>query len=203
MAFDTTWFTFEVQLDSGDTLEDKIPADSEADARATIRRVYPNAIGVRLLEKKTRPNRFATFDPSTASRRISTSKPAPAHRFNCPACHGSISLPESPPSYPLSCPHCGWAFQATSSGKSVILVQPLASPPTAPDSPEEAARPWHEVLEVDMGADLKAIRRAYLEQIRLYHPDKAAHLGPALIALAEQKTAEANLALQQALKARK
>ena len=45
-----------------------------------------------------------------------------------------------------------------------------------------------EVLGVEASADEKAVRKAYREEMARYHPDKVAHLGRELQALAHEKT---------------
>jgi len=47
------------------------------------------------------------------------------------------------------------------------------------------------------------IRAAYRREIRLYHPDRVAHLGPELLALAERKASEINLAYDYLLRQRR
>lgn len=50
------------------------------------------------------------------------------------------------------------------------------------------------LLEVPHDADPEAIHRAYRRLARLYHPDKVAHLGPEIRALAEKKMQALNAA---------
>jgi hypothetical protein len=52
----------------------------------------------------------------------------------------------------------------------------------------------HSVLGVAKGATAAEIRAAYLACIKLYHPDRVAHLGHELRELANQKTPEINRA---------
>lgn len=48
----------------------------------------------------------------------------------------------------------------------------------------------HEVLGVSPGASREEIQAAYRKIVQQYHPDKVAHLGPALQALAKEKFVE-------------
>lgn len=45
----------------------------------------------------------------------------------------------------------------------------------------------YEVLEVPRGTNMAEIRKAYLHQMRQYHPDKVAHLGKELQVFAEER----------------
>ncbi len=51
-----------------------------------------------------------------------------------------------------------------------------------------------DVLDLDLGATPKEIRKAYLQAIRKYHPDKSLHLPPELARDAEEKTKQLNTA---------
>jgi len=46
------------------------------------------------------------------------------------------------------------------------------------------------------GVTREQVRQAYLEQVKLYHPDRVTHLGPELRELAERKTLLLNLAFE-------
>lgn len=65
------------------------------------------------------------------------------------------------------------------------------------DPPQEeipaSFNPWR-VLGVPRDADQETIRNAFREQMRLYHPDKVAHLGGALRETAERKSKDINRA---------
>ena len=69
------------------------------------------------------------------------------------------------------------------------------SPPDAePPPPEKPPEDPYSVLGLEPGASAEEVRKAYREQMALYHPDKVAHLGPDL-----QRTAhEKSLAIQEA-----
>ena len=59
--------------------------------------------------------------------------------------------------------------------------------------PADAAQPaWdpYRVLQVERGAKAEEITRAYREQMKLYHPDRVAELGPELRKLAHEKSVE-------------
>lgn len=72
--------------------------------------------------------------------------------------------------------------------RAVRMLLPAPAPPRRP----EPAERWdpHFVLGVPRGASRKAITRAYREQLKGYHPDRVAHLGPELQRLAHEKTLE-------------
>lgn len=65
---------------------------------------------------------------------------------------------------------------------------------------KHTATHWHEVLGVQSDASITQIRTAYRRLQSQYHPDKVAHLGKDLIALAEQKSKEINRAFDEAMK---
>jgi preprotein translocase subunit Sec63 len=55
----------------------------------------------------------------------------------------------------------------------------------------------YEILGVEKNADMAAIRRAYQEKIRQYHPDLVAKMGPEIQELARQKSQKINNAYQE------
>jgi DnaJ-domain-containing protein 1 len=59
-------------------------------------------------------------------------------------------------------------------------------------------RPWHEVLGVAASASQDEIRKAYIQLLKQYHPDKVFDLGEDLKNLATKKTAEINQAYAEA-----
>jgi len=65
--------------------------------------------------------------------------------------------------------------------------EPL-EPARIADPQKEAVPRWHDILGVPEEAPMSDIVSAYHRQIDLYHPDKVAHLGPELKAVAENKT---------------
>lgn len=85
-------------------------------------------------------------------------------------------------------------------------------PQTKPQPEEQAAhaRPeppprseaWFDILKVSPAASVDEIQAAFKSQIRQYHPDKVASLGPELRELAEEKSKAINTAYQEALRER-
>jgi len=76
-----------------------------------------------------------------------------------------------------------------------LLVMRFVRTLLAPAPPRPAAEPsglWdpHAVLGVARGASREEIARAYREQLKRYHPDRVADLGPELQRLAHQKTVD-------------
>jgi preprotein translocase subunit Sec63 len=71
------------------------------------------------------------------------------------------------------------------------VVRALLAPPrpSAPDGPPQRWDPWA-VLGVTRGASQDEIARAYREQLKRYHPDRVADLGPELQQVAHRKTVE-------------
>ena len=67
--------------------------------------------------------------------------------------------------------------------------------PPPPSSSGTAFDPYL-VLEIERNAGWEDIKRAYRERIKEYHPDKVAHLGAELRALAERKAKEINRAYE-------
>lgn len=68
-----------------------------------------------------------------------------------------------------------------------------------PPSDETAKLPWDpwRVLDVAPGASADEITRAYREQMKLYHPDRVADLGPELRTLAHEKSIEIQRAYEE------
>jgi preprotein translocase subunit Sec63 len=68
-----------------------------------------------------------------------------------------------------------------------FLLAPGARRPAA-----DGGRRWdpYAVLGITRGASHDQIVRAYREQVKLYHPDRVADLGPELQQVAHQKTVE-------------
>jgi DnaJ-domain-containing protein 1 len=71
------------------------------------------------------------------------------------------------------------------------VVRALLAPPrpSAPGEPPPRLDPWA-VLGVPRGASRDEIARAYREQLKRYHPDRVADLGPELQQVAHRKTVE-------------
>jgi len=206
MSLETTWFTFRVLIDGADPLEDKIPADSEAEALETVRRIYTGARSIELLRTETRESLFARFrpgmTPTGAASQAVNAILRPTATFTCQRCGVAVTFVQQSGTAPCACSNCHARYTVSAPGEDGPFVVRGESAPAKPTA-EPPTRPWHRVLDVEASADLRAIRNAYLNQIRLYHPDKVAHLGPDLIELAETRTAEINEALQSALRARR
>jgi preprotein translocase subunit Sec63 len=68
-----------------------------------------------------------------------------------------------------------------------FLLTPTVRAPVGPNG-----KPWdpYAVLGIARGASRDQIIRAYREQLKLYHPDRVADLGPELQQVAHQKTVE-------------
>ncbi len=71
------------------------------------------------------------------------------------------------------------------------VVRGLLAPPRPASDREAPSRwdPWA-VLGVTRGASRDEIVRAYREQLKRYHPDRVADLGPELQEVAHRKTVE-------------
>ncbi len=66
--------------------------------------------------------------------------------------------------------------------------------------PEDSPASWWEVLEVAPSAGTEEIRSAYHKLMKQYHPDRVAHLGKKLRAVAEQEAKAINEAYERALR---
>jgi preprotein translocase subunit Sec63 len=73
----------------------------------------------------------------------------------------------------------------------VRLVRALLERSLSPRGPEATPR-WdpHAVLGVGRGASREEIVQAYREQLKRYHPDRVADLGPELQQVAHRKTVD-------------
>jgi DnaJ-domain-containing protein 1 len=84
----------------------------------------------------------------------------------------------------------------------VFLVVPHfpEPPPVPPEAPKRkralnaGVRAALRALDLGEDAEFEDVRQAYREHVKLYHPDKVAHLGPDLKKVAEAKTKEFNAA---------
>lgn len=72
--------------------------------------------------------------------------------------------------------------------------------PTEPSQDSPTFDPF-EILSVERTASPIQIRKAYLEQIQLYHPDRVDHLGPELQKLAHEQTLNIRRAYDQLITA--
>lgn len=78
----------------------------------------------------------------------------------------------------------------------VRSLLPAEAPP-GPSRPQAGGWDPHAVLGVARGASADDITRAYREQMKAYHPDRVATLGPELQELAHKKTVEIQRAYDQ------
>jgi DnaJ like chaperone protein len=69
-----------------------------------------------------------------------------------------------------------------------------------PHESSQQHRPWWEVLGVPQIATRDEIARAYKRCISEYHPDKVAHLGEEIRAVAERRSKEINAAYDEAMR---
>lgn len=200
MSLETTWYHFELTFADADPLVDKIPAASETEARQTMQRIYGNARVIRLVKTETKANLAVGVEQAFAkAQSLRTS--GLLIKFTCPYCGNTLSFLKSQPPESIRCDSCQATFTVTLAQKGCFLIMPVVASNEATPEPTDA--PWWDVLQCDPAESTRAIRTAYLEQIRRYHPDKVAHLGEALIELAEARTAAINRALQEALKAKR
>ncbi|WP_309396044.1 J domain-containing protein [Cerasicoccus maritimus] len=75
--------------------------------------------------------------------------------------------------------------------------QRTATPPPQPKS-TPATQDFHTIFKLPADADFRAVKKAYLDALKRYHPDRVADLGEELVELAEQKTREYNEAFKAA-----
>ncbi|WP_309382213.1 J domain-containing protein [Cerasicoccus frondis] len=72
------------------------------------------------------------------------------------------------------------------------------APPPPKAKTATATQDFHAVFKLPVDADFKAVKKAYLDALKRYHPDRVADLGEELVELAEQKTREYNEAFKAA-----
>ena len=85
-----------------------------------------------------------------------------------------------------------WKFYYAPAARRRQAFQQKAEKPGSEDSSakRQEAKDPHTVLGVEPGATPEEIRQAYRRLAAQYHPDKVAHLGEELRALAEQRFKE-------------
>lgn len=83
----------------------------------------------------------------------------------------------------------GSARPASSSARS--------APPPHPPTDGPSKRTAHEVLGVPVSADQATIRKAYIELVKQYHPDRVANLAPEIKELAGRRMREINRAYEE------
>ena len=123
----------------------------------------------------------------------------------CFKCKCTLRIGLTAGSTKYRCPKCRTEFKVTRARRSpnVFLVMPELrqflndKAGNAPRPQPEEPRTVREALALfglARSADFAAVGQAYREQMKLYHPDKVAHLGPELQLLAESQTKRINLA---------
>jgi hypothetical protein len=212
MAAETTWYHYEVTLDGADPIAEKVPANTQAEARLKLARIYPGARTVRFVRKERKASVTGGFDPTRANRRVRSAKAASSPleglgRFPCPVCEQAVTHVLSEQTQRISCPSCQTELTLTPATGGLHYVAFAVEVPVQQTTSAASAGPatppdWQTVFGLSAEATKKDIRAAYLELIKAYHPDRVSHLGPELVAFAEAKTAELNEALKLALKAR-
>lgn len=171
---DNIWFEFELR-ERGETWREKTPARYYAEAVQTMQRVYPNAM-ITLISQ---------HDP------------------------GVDPLPKRGPS-PVEILREQREREQRQRKAEKKGEQPAGPPPEKPEkasAPNESAPSpageldFRAILKLDSDATLADAKKAYLREIKRYHPDRVADLGEEFAALAEQKAREINQAFVAAKKA--
>src|ERR1051326_3489351 len=120
----------------------------------------------------------------------------PSAAFGCVKCRVELRIPLKLDGTLYRCPQCGMNYKSVQANASspVILVIPAVGAGATAD-PGPLQRPGKHlpsevrgaltVLNLDEHATFETARQAHRELIKSYHPDKVAHLGPALQRLAE------------------
>jgi len=75
--------------------------------------------------------------------------------------------------------------------RSILHSRAKTGAVSGPEPAQRLQSP-HEILEVPPGSDFKAIKAAYQNKIRQYHPDKVADMGPEVREVAEKRSKEIN-----------
>lgn len=90
-------------------------------------------------------------------------------------------------------------MQANSKNPETQTPSSDDAPPPPPDEQRlsHSRRSAHEVLGVPPGADQDAIRKAYLDLVKQYHPDRVASLAPEIKELAGRRMREINQAYEE------
>ena len=117
--------------------------------------------------------------------------------FTCVNCSGNVGI--HPADGNQACPRCGAGYRVmpVEGQHPVFVVVPLsamASARAARRPAKPSLRSALMLLQLPEVATMEKVSQAYRELIKLYHPDKVAHLGPELRQLAESKTKEINAA---------
>ncbi len=104
----------------------------------------------------------------------------------CPSCSAKFAI-----SQVMENPIAFLLVSETTRVKSEQARQPTSSRPM----PERVKKAFTD-LGLMQDASLEDVRKAYRDLVRLYHPDKVAHLGAELKRVAETKTKEINAAYE-------
>ena len=75
--------------------------------------------------------------------------------------------------------------------RSILHSRAKTGAASGPEPAQRLQSPY-EILEVPSGSDFKAIKAAYQNKIRQYHPDKVADMGPEVREVAEKRSKEIN-----------
>jgi DnaJ-domain-containing protein 1 len=125
-------------------------------------------------------------------------------RISCVECGTALYLHLLETQFPCICPTCQTEYQRIQAAEEpwVFLILPSSRQPTpSPRRQQKRKRSLTPetldallLLELGNDATLKDVRRAYVEKVKQYHPDKVGHLGKEFQNIAEVKTAELNTA---------
>ncbi len=97
----------------------------------------------------------------------------------------------------------GYAFISLIISDKKVNNEESYSNETNSESDLNSGDMWYDILEVSPNSTLEEIKKAYLDKITKYHPDKVISLGKELQLLAEEKTKQINKAYSEALKIKK
>ncbi|SPF43776.1 hypothetical protein SBDP1_470047 [Syntrophobacter sp. SbD1] len=83
-------------------------------------------------------------------------------------------------------------FRASTGQKKQLQQEPDKHEAKTPEDPNKGRN--LEALNLDQGARPEEIRKAYLDAVKKYHPDKFVNYPPELVKAAEEKTKQINSA---------
>lgn len=95
-----------------------------------------------------------------------------------------------------------WVYTDSASGVPPRAEGPYGTPGPAPSRAEDPEDP-HTILGVATGATEDELKAAYRNQMKLNHPDKVAHLSPALQQFAAQQTLKVKAAYESLMARRR
>lgn len=119
--------------------------------------------------------------------------------LNCASCSASLRLRFPFDAFSFRCPKCSitYSIMRPSQNAEIYCIYPhidknrdASRSKTMPSAVVNAL----EVFGLDESADYESVKKSYRTCIAQYHPDKVAHLGDELKALAAKKTVEYNQA---------